>query len=214
MRIYEVTPCSRCEFTGELLPIVTSGESWAREVVAENAGKARMQVWRSIRECYDDFPLGNVKVRSLAKRKAPPMMDGWESRLNTSNAIIRVMAAHGRHFFSENSDRRELVANPFIAHFTVDKQGELWFIDRYTRKAILVRQDGNWRGFSGGGTLRSIVCVLASYITRDIPVSLSYFSPSPEWVCGGDLWGYGNDMLIVRDEVAKLLNVEVANVAD
>jgi hypothetical protein len=75
----------------------------------------------------------------------------------------------------------------------VDKSGELWFVDRYTRKPVLVRHQ-EWRHFSEGGSLRSIVQHLAAYIRDRSPVNIHYFAPSPEWVCGGDLWGYGEDM--------------------
>jgi len=190
---------------GDARPVVIDGAAVSTEMVALNAGNARYRYWRDITEYWQDVKIQDIRVRSLAKRKAAPMVDGWQARLETANFIVKVIASCGRHFFSENSDRRELVANPFIAYFAVDKVGELWFVDRYTRKPVLVRHH-EWRGFSDGGTLRCIVQHLAEHIREDKPVKIGYFSPSPKWVCDGDHWGYGEDMPKVRDAVAQILS--------
>ncbi len=187
LRVYECTLYSRPRY-GDPVPVVTDGHAWTTEKVAESAGKARYSYWRNLRDYYEEIELRDIRVRSLARKKADPMTNGWGARLETCNSIIRVIAKYGRHFLSENSDRREPVANPFIAHFKVDKMGELWFVDRYTRKPILVRHD-KWPGFSDGGTLRGIVQRLAEHIKTGQAIDI----------------GYGEDMARVRDEVAPLI---------
>lgn len=203
MRIYECTVMERPTF-GDRRPVVTDGEEWTREMVAETAGKARYRYWRDVSESWQDIKLADIRVRSLAKRKAPAMNHGWQARMEKANAIIRVMASYGRLFFSSNSDKREASPDPFIAHFTVDACGELWFVDRYSRKPILVRLQ-EWRGFSDGGTLRGIVEHLAEHIKAETPINPGYFARSPQWVCKGDMWGYGDDMVKVETKVAALL---------
>jgi hypothetical protein len=133
------------------------------------------------------------------------MQDGWGERLKTVNAIIRVIGSHGRHFLSENSDRRTLVPDPFFSYFGVDGRNELWYVDRYTRKPILVRHR-DWPGFSDGGTLRSLIQHFAHYIEVGAGIVTGAFGPWPEWRCGGDPWGYGGDgMQKVRAEITALL---------
>lgn len=202
MRLYECTLYEKPKY-GDPRPVVIDGSVVSREIVAATASKARWSYFSDIRD-YFDLKIGDIRVLSLAKRKAAPMKDGWERRLDLCNAIVCVMAKYGRRFFSENSDRREPVSDPFIAHFKVAGAGELWFVDRYTRKPVLVRHQ-DWSGFSDGGTLRCIVQHLAEHICKDSPIRIGYFSPSPEWICKGDCWGYGEDMPKVRDEVAELL---------
>lgn len=207
MPVYECVVYERPKF-GDPQPVVVDGQVWSREVVAERAAKARYSFWLSVHEWNDEVRIIDIRVRSLRGKKAEPMADGWESRLETANAIIGVIASHGRRFFSQNADRRTTcVENPFIARFQVDTRGELWFVDSYTRRLVLVRHS-KWPGFSSGGTLRAIVEHLAEFIKAAKPVNIDYFSPSPQRVCNGDLWGYGTDMLKVRDEVQQLISTK------
>lgn len=197
---YECTVYERPQF-GDRQPVVIDGHVVSREIVAETASKARYRYWRDVSE-YWDVSLMDIRVRSLNRRVAPPLPDGWQVRLETANAIIRVIASHGRHFLSENSDRRQLVADPFIAYFRVDKCNELWFVDRHSRRSILVRHQ-KWPGFSDGGTLRGIIQHLSEHIASAAIINPGYFGTSPDWM--NDHWGYGDDMLKVRDGVAAIL---------
>lgn len=202
-RIYECTVMERPRF-GERQPMILEGQPVSREIVAGTASKARYSYLLDLRDCWPEIRFQDIRVRSAAKKRTTPWARAWETRVITANRLIGIVASHGRHFFSENSDRREPVDNPFVAHFTVDKNGELWFVDKHTRKPILVRHQ-EWPGFSEGGTLRSIVEHLARHITEGYPINISYFSPSPNWACGGDSWGYGADMPKVRDQVQAIL---------
>lgn len=203
MRLYLCTLYERPTY-GEPRPVVFDGVKVCREIVADNGGKARYRWWRSLRESWEEIRLQDIRVLSLRNRKVH-ISNGWQNRLETANAIVRVIAAHGRHFLSENSDRRELVENPFVSHFVVDKNHEVWFVDRYTRKHILVRhQDWDGMGWSDGGTLRSIVQHLAAHISEGAAINPGYFGISPDWM--PNHWGYGDDMRKVSDEINELLN--------
>jgi len=205
MGLYECILYEKPQY-GDPRPVICEGQIVSRELVADTASKARYSYWRDLVEVWQEVKLQNIRVRSLNRKPASPMAYGWEGRIETANAIIRIVASHGRRFFSENSDRREdrRVDNPFVAHFQVDRNGELWYVDRYTRKGILVRHR-EWPRFTDGGTLRAIVEHLASHIKQGTPVNHGYFGVSPDWM--PNHWGYGEDMLKVRDEVGELLGV-------
>jgi hypothetical protein len=130
-----------------------------------------------------------------------------QERLSIANRAIAVISAHGRKFFSLSAEGRTVTHNR-ISRFELRAHGQLWFVDKYTQKSIYTSyRRGRWRGFSEGGTLRALVCEMADYISgkrKDFPVTC--FGPWPEWVCGGDLWGYGEDMKVVRDEIHALVS--------
>lgn len=191
---------------GDPRPVFVEGREVSAEIVAATAAKARYRYWRNVSEFWDTVKLQDIRVRSLNRQKAPAMPEGWAARLERCNAIIRVIASHGRHFLSENSDRRGvLIENPFIAYFKLDPQGELWYVDRYSRKPILVRHQ-EWPGFSDGGTLRIIIQRLAAHIVEDAPINPGYFGVSPEWM--PDHWGYGDDMPKVAAEASRIIERE------
>jgi hypothetical protein len=207
MRIYEATLYDRTTW-GDPQPVRIDGQEVSREFVAETASKARYQFYRELKEHIEDVRFQDIRVRSMCRQPRRQIMeDGLSKRLKTVNAMIRVIGSYGRHFLSENSDRQTLIADPFFAYFVVDGRNELWYVDRYTRKPILVRHR-DWHGFSDGGTLHSLVRHFAHYIEGGANIVMGAFGPWPEWRCGGDPWGYGDDMQRVRDEIAKILQPE------
>ena len=211
MRIYEATLYDRPTW-GDPQPVRFNGREVSREFVAETASKARYRFYRQLKESLSEVRFQDIRVRSLCRRPKQEMQDGWGERLKTANAIIRVIGSYGRHFLSENSDRspQSLVKEPFFAYFGVDARNELWYVDRYSRKLILVRHQ-DWPGFSDGGTLRSLVSLLAHYIENGQDNVMRMLGPWPEWICGGDLWAYGDDMQKVRDEINALLGDDSRN---
>lgn len=108
-----------------------------------------------------------------------------EERLAHANAVIQAVSDHGRRFFyGEDSQRRSM--------FRLDDRGALWFDDHYRGTPVYVAYKGNWRGFSEGGTLRSMVEALALYIREGTPIRPGHFGPwNPGIIPNGDLWGYG-----------------------
>jgi hypothetical protein len=129
-----------------------------------------------------------------------------QQRVEQANRAIEIIASHGRKFFSMCAEGRDFEPNR-ISRFEIRK-GRLWFIDKYTEKAIYVAyRRGSWRRFSDGGTLRSLVENMADWITGKRPeFPLNHFGPWPDWYCGGDLWGYGDDMAVVREKVNEVLS--------
>lgn len=209
MRLYEATLYKR-RIPGIAnipdLPVLCEGSPVSREIVAETAGKARYSFWRDLREAWGDaVRIQDIRVLSLSKHSTKRYLSaGWELRMEQVNASIRVIGSLGRRFLSENSDRRNPVENPWFAHFTVDQRNEIWFMDRYTRKGILIRLR-EWPGFSDGGTLRDLVTHMAAYIEGREPFPMRHFGPAPKWCSNGDPWAYGDDMQKVRDGVASIL---------
>lgn len=115
-------------------------------------------------------------------------------RLNKSNQLIEVTASCGRGFFKYDQ----------VSRLEIDLRGRIWFIDGYRGVKVYTYYKGHWKGFSEGGTLRGLVIVLRDYIRFGNLLGARVFGPWPDWVCGGDLWGYGGDMQIVRDKAKEL----------
>lgn len=114
-------------------------------------------------------------------------------RLDHANAVLRAMGSHGRRFFySREKDR--------YAEIVIDDAGRLRIVDEWTGKAVLIVAGGRWRGFTNGGTCRAIVEDLARYVRTGAPTR-NHFGPWPEWICDGDLWGYGDGGASVRAEI-------------
>jgi len=105
-----------------------------------------------------------------------------------ANQFLAVIAGCGRCFFSHDGH---------VATFWLDQRGRVWYCDAYNSKRIYTHYSGNWRGFTEGGTMRGVVITVRDFITTGVPQRLD-LGPWPEWLCGGDVWGYGDDMDIVR----------------
>lgn len=115
-------------------------------------------------------------------------------RIKNANEIVMAISRHGRRFFYSSKHNR-------TARFELDQQGRLRFRDEWSDKPVLIVKSGRWRGFNNGGTLRSIVEDLARYIRTGNKIR-NHFGPWPDWICGGDMWGYGDSMKSVRSEIS------------
>ena len=210
MGLYEAVLYDRPKW-GDPRPVMIEGREVKQEIVAETHSKARWQFLSHLRDAWgDEIRFQDIRVKSLRSQTVRrDLQFGWLARLTQVNAIIRVIGSHGRHFLSENSDHSTLVDNPFFSFFRVDDRREVWFVDRYSRKDILVRHD-DWPGWSDGGTLRDLVKHFADYISGAAKeINMRLFGPWPEWICQGDLWGYGlEEMQKVRDEITEILEGE------
>jgi hypothetical protein len=135
--------------------------------------------------------------------------DAKHLRVIEANRVITAISMHGRRFFytgpGVNPSRAKASPDGRIARFEKDARGALWFRDDYTWKPIYVAWDrGQWKGWSHGGTLRDLVRALRDYIRTGTPIRPGWFGPWPDWVCEGDLWGYGAEaMAAVREAVMK-----------
>jgi len=126
-----------------------------------------------------------------------------QERVLKVNELIKVIADHGRRFFYSTKNNR-------YASIEIDTRGKIWWVDDYTGKRIYTHYRYGWRGFSHGGTLKSLVEAFRDYISRNKPINLRYFGPWPEYYCNGDLWGYGDDMQKVRDKACELFGTSAA----
>lgn len=120
-------------------------------------------------------------------------------RAEQVNQVIRIIGAHGRRFFfNQVSDR--------YASMEVDQRGKVWFIDDYSARRIFTQKTtwgGRWRGFSHGGTLRSLVEGFRDYIRTGEPLHPGYLRP--ERFDDSNIWGYDEEgMRAVREQAGVL----------
>lgn len=120
-------------------------------------------------------------------------------RLADANELILQISMHGRKFFYSPLRNR-------VARFEISLDGKLWFRDDWTGGRVYVAYRGRWRNFSHGGTLRRLVEDLAAYIRTGERISSAHLGPWPEWVNGGDLWGYGSDAMEALRDAAQALD--------
>lgn len=120
-------------------------------------------------------------------------------RLAHVNDLIKTISDHGRRFFYNERNNR-------VARMLMGPRGHLYFQDDYTGKAIYVAYQGHWRGFSHGGTLKSLVERLAAYVRTGDCLSIDWIGP--ERFDQSNIWGYAPDA-IARCRAAALSNPAV-----
>lgn len=121
-----------------------------------------------------------------------------EQRAAHANALIDVIARHGRRFFYNQRHQRN-------ARIEL-RNGRVYFIDDYSGKAIYTHRttfENRWRGFSHGGTLRSLIEQLRDYIMNGTLLSRWVIAPAYA-ASDGDIWGYGPAAEAVRAEAWAL----------
>jgi hypothetical protein len=131
------------------------------------------------------------------------ILAGRRERAEKANELIKAIASCGRKVFLHNRAGDEV-----LSRFEIDPLDRIWFRDGWTGRAIFMHQPGyaKWRGFTEGGTMRFLIQDLRRFIQFGTLVHASHFGPWPQYICGGDLWGYGEDMAKVR-EAAKSLGI-------
>ncbi|MCV9964176.1 hypothetical protein OIU34_20030 [Pararhizobium sp. BT-229] len=118
-------------------------------------------------------------------------------RVVHANALIEEVAKRGRMFFHHKASGR-------TANFEVTSGGRLRYRDEYTQKLIDTARAGRWQHFSGGGTLQRLVSDLTKYVSNGEPIAAAHFGPFPQFMCDGDVWGYGLEtMADLRDALAN-----------
>jgi len=105
-------------------------------------------------------------------------------RLGHANALIEVISRHGRRFFHNRESGS-------IARLELDARGRVWLIDDYRGARVYVAYQGRWRGFSHGGTLRSLVEALRDYVLHGTLLHPERIAPGRIDPSNGDIWGYG-----------------------
>jgi hypothetical protein len=122
-------------------------------------------------------------------------------RLLCVNALVTVIAVHGRRFFSWDD---------LVDFMEMDVRGRLWWNQRWNGKRLYLHGPGPTilrRGFSHGGTLRELVLCLREYVLTGKRIwrgGLGPWKHHPD--ADGGLWGYGEEMQVVR-VVARSLGI-------
>lgn len=144
-------------------------------------------------------------------KRSTDYVERVESRVELANAILKVIASHGQCFFSQNAEGRRVSDTPRISHFVLAANGYLYYVDKCRGVRLFANYEPpggsaglHSRNFSDGGTLLALVKNLRDFILRGEPIR-DHFGPWPSWICGGDLWGYGDAMETVRRELEPLL---------
>lgn len=110
--------------------------------------------------------------------------------------MLEAIASCGRRFFRDKGR---------VSRLELDNKGRVWYIDSYTEKRIHTHHPWcKWRGFTGGGTMKDLIKALRNFVTKGTKLHPKAFGPWPQWYCGGDLWGYGDDMEKVRNSARHL----------
>lgn len=135
-----------------------------------------------------------------------------QHRVRVANEVIEVIASHGRKFFSLHGDGYRTDEPDRVSRFEL-RGGRLWFIDKWSQKPVYVAYKGRWRHFSEGGTLQSLIENMGKWIRGMGEFPEWAFGPWKPFVCGGDLWGYGDDMAVVRSKVFAILHPEITESA-
>lgn len=125
-----------------------------------------------------------------------------QERVDKANDLINTIASCGRGFFYSSGKNT-------ISHFKINHQnGRLYFVDKYSDQCLPLSHTKSKRWhqyFTEGGTLKALVEYLADYITTGKTITNQYvLGPWEEWMCHGDLWGYGEDMEKVRQKATEL----------
>ena len=129
-----------------------------------------------------------------------------QQRVEHANALILVISRHGRRFFYNAAADR-------TAYLELDHRGRVWFIDDYRGSRIYTHPTGftsRWRGFSHGGTLRSLVESMRDYIVTGKRMDRWRIATERSFT-NGDIWGYGKEAAqAVRTEAFALPIMESA----
>lgn len=124
-----------------------------------------------------------------------------EERLTAANELLEVISSCGRNFF-RYQDR--------VARIEEDCHKRLWFVDDFSEKRIFLHCSwSQWQGFSHGGTLKDLIRLLKDFVVHEKLLSPWVFGPWPDWYCGGDLWGYGEDNMEKIRKFAKEKGITV-----
>lgn len=118
-----------------------------------------------------------------------------QERAEIANQMLAEIGSCGRKFFAHNGR---------VSRFEVDERGRVWLIDKYKERRVYTHYLGRWNGFTEGGTLRRLIERMRDFIRDGSLLPAGIFGPWPEWICGGDLWAYGEDMQRVRDAALRL----------
>ncbi|WLH61052.1 hypothetical protein [Pseudomonas sp. FP2300] len=95
-----------------------------------------------------------------------------QERLTAANEFLQVIAGCGQHFFRNKGSGHD-------DYLSMNARGRVvWLHDDYTGARINVGKEGEWDGFSHGGTLKSLVGSLGRFVLHGPPRALWAYTPS------------------------------------
>lgn len=109
------------------------------------------------------------------------------------NELILSISNHGRKFFRKGD---------FVSKVFVQPSGRVFILDAGSKKLIYTHTERRWDGFSHGGTLRDIVCMMRDYIMKGEQIDIRVICQK-RLFDDSNIWGYTND-----EAVALLKEVE------
>lgn len=118
-----------------------------------------------------------------------------QERLKAANEFIKIISECGRKFFQHQG---------FVSTLELSKNGRVYFIDYYTKKRIYTHKRGAWNGFTSGGTLKCLIENLRDFICKGDLLMAYYFNYDNPRKTFSNPWGYGEDILIVKEAALKL----------
>jgi hypothetical protein len=127
------------------------------------------------------------------------------ARLEQANALITVISTYGRRFFYDAKQNR-------VARIEIGKGGHLYLIDDYTGHPVYIAYNGEWSGFSHGGTLRDLVKRLAEYVRTGKQLHPHWIGPKRH-SDDSNIWGYAADEM-EKCRAAALATGVIAQEAD
>ena len=134
-------------------------------------------------------------MRELYKSRERQVNMSKQSRVDVANELVVTISSVGRKFFNYKGN---------IGRLEIGEKGHIFWIDHYKSQRIYTHYKGRWRGFTGGGTLKCLIEQLREFVRTGKKLYPDTFGPWPQWLCSGDLWGYKDDMQIVRDKANEL----------
>lgn len=131
-----------------------------------------------------------------ANRK-PTQSQLREQRCAEANEFLQAIADCGRHFFRDTGAGHD-------AYLSLNaRRSIVWLHDDYTSSRINVGREGRWDGFSHGGTLKGLLSAIGRYVLTGSKLRYGYFQPTMDNGVQNP-WGYGEDILLVRDAGVRL----------
>ena len=142
-----------------------------------------------------NFYDGKSKRAKYAGRKKTERQE----RVENVNALIKFIGDRGRFFFRKTFPFEEHTYCRFLL-----KENRLWLQPEIGGNIYTGYKYWD-KKLPHGGTLKQILRAFKDYIMTKKKVPNNIFGPFPDWLCGGDPWGYGIEtMEEIKNEAIKL----------